>query len=79
MTRTTEIKCDGCAKDITYTGNSVDYRLVLACEGKSAWYEKEGMTGGVMTDMMIYPPIKRSHHFCDLKCLSRWINPEPSK
>lgn len=51
---------------MTTTGNSVDYRLLLASERKP----HDG--SGVATDMMIYPAIRRSHHFCGLTCLDHW-------
>lgn len=72
MATTTQVTCDGCGKDITYTGNSVDYRLVLDTQAKTPWYVREGKTGGPVTDWMQYPPISRRHHFCGLNCLDAW-------
>ena len=63
------ITCDGCGRDITYTGNSVDYRLILASESKP----RRG-DGSVITDMMIYPDLDRPCHFCGLLCLDKWRN-----
>ena len=64
--RDEKITCDGCGSDLTTRSNSVDYRLVLGSESKP------GYGAGVYTDMMIYPPIDRTHHFCDLGCLDHW-------
>jgi hypothetical protein len=64
------IICDGCGHDLTYTENSVDYRLVLASQSMAS-------LGGVVTDMMIYPPVERSYHFCRLQCLDAWRSTRP--
>lgn len=64
--QTTEIICDGCGADLTTRTNCVDYRLVLASESKP------GYGSGVYTSMMIYPPVERTHHFCNLGCLDLW-------
>lgn len=61
-----QVTCDGCATDLTTRTNSVDYRLVLESESKP------GYGAGCYTDMMIYPPIDRTHHFCGLCCLDLW-------
>jgi hypothetical protein len=70
-----ELSCDGCgAKDINYTGNSVDYYIALGNQRCSPWFAKDGKTGGMVTDMMIYPPIKGgAKHFCGVGCLSKWV------
>ncbi len=65
-----KVTCDGCGDDLTTRSNCVDYRLVLASESKP------GYGAGCYTAMMIYPAIKRTHHFCDLKCLDHWRNRE---
>lgn len=72
MSETTEIKCDECGTDLTYTGNCADYYLVVSSAGKSPWYLREGLDGGVLTAMAAYPPVNRTHHFCDLKCMDGW-------
>lgn len=64
--RNIQVLCDGCQRDITETGNSVDYRLLLIAD-------RLPISGNTVTDMMIYPPIKRDHHFCGLDCLKDWI------
>ena len=69
MSEKNEIKCDNpeCGADITYTGNSVSYRT------KALWYTKDRGSGGAVTDLMVYPPIKNGlKHFCDTSCLRAW-------
>lgn len=67
--QTTEIKCDQCAKDLTYTGNCEDYYLTLHSSSKAS-------RGGCVTLMAIRPPIGRAHHFCGLSCLDKWRDRE---
>lgn len=64
--RTTRVTCDGCQRDLTETGNSVDYRLVLAPEAVPC-------SGGFQTMVMRWPPLDRSYHFCRVACLQRWL------
>lgn len=61
-----KVTCDGCGADISSTGNSIDYRLLLTAEE----LPPAGMS---VTDMMIYPPIKQDAHFCGLGCLAVWL------
>lgn len=67
MAETHEVTCDGCGADLTYTGNSVDYRLVLDAEPKPTAPDVNAVT-----DMLIPRPIARKHHFCALRCLDNW-------
>lgn len=67
----TKITCDGCGKDLTTTGNSVDYRLALVNEAIPSG-------GGAVTDMMVYPPIERNVHFCGMRCLKAWLSAPPN-
>ena len=71
--KTVEIKCDACGCDLTVRTNSMDYRLVLAAESKP------GYGSGTYTDMMIWPPVDRAYHFCDLTCLDKWRDRERHK
>lgn len=66
MASKTEITCDACGADVQYTGNCVDYRLVLASQHKQP-------RSDVVTAMAIQPPIDRPHHFCGLPCLAHWL------
>jgi hypothetical protein len=68
--RETKVTCDGCGNDLSVRANSVDYRLVLQSESKP------GSGDGFYTDMMLYPPVDRAYHFCDLKCLDHWRDHE---
>lgn len=65
MAKTVQIKCDSCAKDLTYRSNCVDYYLTLSSESKAS-------LGGIVTAMMIYPAIDDDLFFCGLSCLDRW-------
>ena len=67
MGKTVKIECDGCGHDLTYTGNSVDYRLVLANESKPTYPDIN-----CVTDMMIYPSVERTMYFCRIVCLDKW-------
>ena len=60
------IICDGCGKDLTYTGNSVDYRLALVSQPMPS------KGGGAASYRLIYPAIKSTKHFCGLRCLKNW-------
>ncbi len=70
MTREIKVICDNCERDITYTGNSIDYRLNLKDERKPVY-----PGSNMVTDMMIYPSLKDGEkNFCGLGCLKVWIN-----
>ena len=64
-----EIECDACENDLSTTGNSVDYRVVLKSESKPKDPECE-----FVTDMWITPDFKREHHFCNRVCLEQFLN-----
>jgi hypothetical protein len=66
MPKTTEITCDRCGHDLRETGNSIAYRLALTVE-------RVPSAGGFVTDMMVYPPMKRDAYFCHLRCLRDWL------
>lgn len=61
-----KITCDNCGADLTDTGNSVDYRLVLD-------NQRLPLRGDTCTDMMIHPPIKKAAHFCGTMCAFKWL------
>lgn len=73
MGKTVTVTCDGCGRDLTTRTNCVDYRLVLAAEGKP------GHGDGFYTAAMIYPPVDRAYYFCALKCLDHWRSREHHK
>lgn len=66
MTIETKILCDHCNTDLTYSRNSIDYRLGLINQNKPS-------QGGFVTDMMMYPILDRDKHFCGMICLKRWV------
>ncbi len=67
MTEQTKITCDLCSKDLTFTGNCVDYRLKLMDEIIPPY-------GSSVTAMMRYPSLKDgSRHFCGIVCLRGWM------
>ena len=69
MTKQMTIECDGCGRDLTYTSNSVDYRLALIVE--RLLYTPGG---GAVTDIGILNPLPSApKHFCTLSCLLIWI------
>lgn len=70
--KTTEIKCDTCARDLTYTGNCEGWRLALLPEAQAH-------RGGFVTAMAVCPPVDRGYHFCGLGCLDKWRDRERHK
>lgn len=69
MSATTQILCDACGEDLTYTGNSMDYNLLLASQSKAHYPGSY-----VVTDMAIPNPMPKAKHFCDLRCLKAWLD-----
>jgi len=67
MVERTEITCDGCGRDLTYTGNCEAYRLALS-------NERIRSRGSIVTSMAAYPAIERTAHFCKLSCLRKWLD-----
>lgn len=61
-----KITCDTCAKDLTSTGNCVDWRLALTAEPKQP-------VSGMVTAMHVPRPIESDCHFCGLGCLEVWL------
>jgi hypothetical protein len=69
MPKTVKISCDECGADLSYSGNSVDYRVALLNESIPS-------RGGFVTDMMIYPALEQNAYFCGLGCLDKWRDRE---
>lgn len=67
MTEHKKITCDACERDLTYTGNCVEYRLALNVESIPA-------NSGFVTLMHLSPDIDGSKHFCGLRCLKKWAS-----
>lgn len=61
-----EIHCDYCKRDLTSTGNSVDYAIQVKNRRLPSY-------GGTVTDMMIYPPFEHDLDFCGVGCLRKHI------
>lgn len=66
MGKEIKIICDGCGRDITYTGNSIDWRLALRNEEIPSY-------SGTVTDMYIPPQIDKDVYFCGIECLKKWL------
>lgn len=61
-------KCDLCDSDITYTTNSVDYRIILKSE------KIPTNPNYTITDMGIRNPIEGEHCFCSIACLDKFVS-----
>lgn len=57
--------CNNCGADITNTGKTPKFRLRLVAEALPH-------TASTIHAVLVYPPIKEDHHFCNLKCLQEW-------
>ena len=67
MSKTVEIKCDQCGRDLSATGNCIDYRLALL-------NQEIPTQGGANTLMMSYPALDQDSYFCGTRCLKAWIS-----
>lgn len=61
-----KVLCDSCHKDITTSGNSESWRLLLKCEANSG--------SGPVTDFGDEPELDRPYRFCNLLCLHNWLD-----
>jgi len=68
----TKITCDSCGNDLTYTGNCIDYRILVCCEVKPLYPGSMSATA-----MGISPPLEGDHHFCGSICLRKWKRISP--
>lgn len=68
MTQTTEIRCDACNADLTYTGNVVAYRLVLMSQNIGRY-----PGGGAVTAWHENDPLPRPLDFCRWRCAETWF------
>lgn len=64
-----KVLCDFCKKDISLTGNSVDWRIRLDNQEVPCY-------DGPVTDALIYPSLSRGYDFCGVACLKNFINHE---
>lgn len=61
------VTCDSCSKDITYTGNCEDYRIVLCSESIPRYPDT-----CTATLMVAYPDFPKPLHFCRWQCFAKW-------
>lgn len=69
--RTEEFTCDNpnCKASLNYAGES-HFRMTLCC---NELHNKPTSGGWVYSEAVIrIPPIERTMHFCDMKCLRLW-------
>lgn len=64
--RTETITCDACERDLTSTGNGIDWRLALLNQAIPS-------RPGPVTDLAIRRRIPRDAYFCGIACLKKWI------
>ena len=67
MSKDLVVLCDTCGKDITKTGNAVDWRVGLVNVRIPA-------RGGVLTEVDVRPQLTEDKDFCSLTCTRDWIN-----
>ena len=66
--KTMTIVCDQCQHDLTKTDNCEGYRVLLCSEEIPS-------KGGCVTAMAAcYPCFETAKHFCDSRCLKKWID-----
>lgn len=64
--KTTKVICDYCEKDLSQTGNCLDWMIALTNVRIPSY-------GGPVTDMNVEKPLSQDYHFCGLGCLRSWI------
>ncbi len=68
MGKVTTVTCDRCDRDITYTGNCIDYRVTLINEAIP-----RNPKHNSFTLMQIYPYLENNVYFCNTRCLKDWV------
>lgn len=71
MSKSIQITCDNCQRDITYGSG---YRVALTSE---ALGPSPANWGAATMDVYWENPVRFPRHFCDTGCLSRWLAPSP--
>lgn len=66
MSKTTEITCDECGKDLKLGNGTPGFRYVLHCEPLP-------QPPGPVLDVLVYPEIEDDCHFCNLRHLFTWL------
>ncbi len=64
--KTTTILCDNCERDLSSSGNSIDYRIALLNQGIPS-------RGGFVTDVMLYPHLEHDRYFCGVRCMRKFL------
>lgn len=64
--RETTINCDTCGTDLRHTGYASESYLTLSASSKSNPHS-------MAYSMAIPADIKRTHDFCGLPCLGKWL------
>lgn len=62
----TEINCDYCGTDLTYSRGVYDYALCLK-------NRRLVVEGSCVIDYFSYPPIEHDCDFCGIGCLEKWV------
>jgi len=71
MPREEKVACDWCDKDLSSTGNAVDWRIVLADEPIPS-------RGKMNTLLHIRPCLGQTRYFCGTGCLRLWVEKNAS-
>lgn len=66
MSELIKIFCDNCSNEITYSYGCQNYCLKLSNHTMPNY-------SSITCDIMIYPPIDSTKHFCGLGCLKKWL------
>ena len=65
---TKKIICDECKADLTEISSGYpEDRLELSCK-------RIYNTSTISFDMLFYPTLARTYHFCNKLCLKKWVN-----
>lgn len=66
--KTNSVKCDSCGEEqVVETNYPHHWGLQLST------VDFKQNRGGMIFDVMLYPPLEREYHFCGLHCLRAWV------
>lgn len=63
------IKCDACDTELR-VDSPAPARYALVLDSANVGIN----TSGFQWANIVHPPLKESAHFCDFKCLAKWVN-----
>lgn len=63
--KTEKVQCDGCGKDLSGSGPSPEYMIVMRSVSIPT-------TSSYRHAILVYPQLKEDHHFCSIKCVHDW-------